>query len=510
MTLREKKEEKKMKVCDIVMKLENDFGKQPAKSRGMSYKDIATKWVNDMPRLVLLNSTMNPSSDGSLPIKLSTIKRSVFSHKVKNIRLVDWFNEHYPLWTEIKKGFSLQNGMKEYTTVEVGPTWLTTLEDMCPEFILESYRKSVEGINDFDDIQINLDNLIAYYKHTKTTYDNGQVNFFRYAFEALTIIKLAIAYDKFTTCSYTGEKTYFIPQHYEFSDFGRKYYKGNVRLQSCNEMVRHGALGQCYALDINASVYSYYLQKAKDYELSDEIIAVVCKIIDRKDEVRNKLANTLTNTNATQEQKIKLVKKALTAMGFGARVDNSRGAIKDIIYNKKDREAFLDHDIVKQLSVFYKTLTTEVIKSIDHKNNANYKAELRSNPKFLADKVRNHPSSPKYDATKLTTKFTSFKTSTYMSYLYQQEETRIIQAVMEGLETYGNKTLLWVHDGIYVKNKPDMQLINAVLKLEETTLTFSCEEVNRWDKDHKDDDWSTINQIKIENEIMNKKTLFTL
>ena len=86
-----------MKVCDIVMKLENDFGKQPAKSRGMSYKDIATKWVNDMPRLVLLNSTMNPSSDGSLPIKLSTIKRSVFSHKVKNIRLVDWFNEHYPL-----------------------------------------------------------------------------------------------------------------------------------------------------------------------------------------------------------------------------------------------------------------------------------------------------------------------------------------------------------------------------------------------------------------------------
>tara|TARA_R110002124_G_scaffold277181_1_gene448306 strand:+ start:595 stop:2154 length:1560 start_codon:yes stop_codon:yes gene_type:complete len=516
-------------INDIVKKLVGDFGVMPNKARGMSYEDYASKWVNDMPRLVILNSTMNPSSDGCLPIKLSTIKKKVFDHRITRngtkIVLVDWFNTNYPLWTEVKKGYSLPNGMREYTTIEGGPLWLSALEDMPSQFILDSYNKSVEDIDNFDDIAIDLDNLMAYYKHTKKTYDNGkgQVKFFRYAFEAITIIKLAEDYNKVTTCPLTGKKTHFIPQHYEFSEtFGRKYYQGNVRLQSCNEMVRHGALGHCYALDIDASVYAYYLNKAAEYKLPDDITKVVRNIIDNKDIVRSDLATCLTNTNATHAEKIKLIKKALTAMGFGARVDNAYGAIKDIIYDKTDRIAFVNHDTVKKLSVFYKALTAKVMTDMDNDTD-----KPRDNRKFLTACVRNNPSRPDYDASKpfnktynnpernydankKTTYYDTFKTSTYMASLYQKEETRIMIEVIDGLEIYGNETLLWVHDGIYVKNKPDMQLIEAVLYNQETKLTFSCEEINTWSNTHKNDTSKRINEIKEEDAMMGKRTLFTV
>ena len=38
-----------------------------------------------------------------------------------------------------------------------------------------------------------------------------------------------------------------------------------------------------------------------------------------------------------------------------------------------------------------------------------------------------------------------------MAYMYQQEETLIMQKIMTALKQHGNETLLWVHDGIYLK-----------------------------------------------------------
>jgi hypothetical protein len=489
MNIREKREEK-MKVNDIVMKMEVDFGRESNMSRGMSYEDYANKWVNDMSKVVI-EHTVETDNDANMSIQLHKIKQSEFHYRIKGARIFNWFHANYPLWIEVSKGFKdAKTGKSSYTKIEGGPLWLDILEnEMSPEFILQSYNKSVDHITTHDEIAIDLDNLIAYFNHTKKTYDNGhgQSKFFRYAFEALTIIKLAKGYNKVSTCPYTGKETHYIPQHYEFSSFGRKYYKGNVRLQSYNEMVRHASLGECYALDINASVYAYYRDLAKSKGIDPKITAVINVIVEEKDVTRELLADTLTNTKATQEEKIKIVKKALTAMGFGARIDNDRGVTKDIIFDKDDRKAFLSHEIVKDLNVFYQTLSASIRASLDLKKNAAEHARLKAMPSLVTHVVLNHKLSDKYDPEKPTTEFDRFKMPSVMAYMYQQEETLIMQTVMNALKQYGNETLLWVHDGIYVKKRADMQLINHVLK-DLSTLTFSCQEVIEWSRHHKDDE----------------------
>lgn len=479
-----------MKVNDIVMKMEVYFGDESNMSRGMSYEDYACKWVNHMSKVVI-EHTVETDNDANMSIQLHKIKQSEFHYRIKGARIFNWFHANYPLWIEVSKGFKdAKTGKSSYTKIEGGPMWLDILEnEMSPDFILQSYNKSVADITNHDEIAIDLDNLIAYFNHTKKTYDNGhgQSKFFRYAFEAMTIIKLAKGYNKVISCPYTGKETHYIPQHYEFSSFGRKYYKGNVRLQSYNEMVRHASLGECYALDINASVYAYYRDLAKSKGIDPKITAVINVIVEEKDATRELLANTLTNTNATQKEKIKIVKKALTAMGFGARIDNDHGVTKDIIFDKDDRKAFLSHEIVKDLNVFYQTLSASIRTSLDLKENAELKAHLKAMPSLVSHVVLNHKLSAKYKADKATTEFDRFKMPSVMAYMYQQEETLIMQKIMTALKQHGNETLLWVHDGIYLKKNADMQLINHVIK-GLSTLTFSCEEVNRWDKDHKDDD----------------------
>jgi hypothetical protein len=499
-----------MKKEDIIKKLVSDFGLMPAKAKGASYEQMADIWINEIPKQVVLYST-EANNDGMLSIKLSKLKKEQFGYTNKSGRLNKWFIDNFPLWNELSKGYSCKSGKKEYTKIAGGQIWLDVLEDLDASMILDIYNKSVKDVIEYDEIEIDLDNIIAYYKHTKKSYDNGngESKFFRYTYEALFIMKLAVAYNKIVKCSSTGKTKHLIPQHYEFSSFGRKYYQGSIRLQACNEMVRHGALGECYALDINASVYAYYQNVAeRDYNIDKDIIAVVRTIVSSKDSIRDLLADKLTNTKATKNEKIKLVKTALTALGFGARIDNERGVMKNIIFDLEDRRAFLSDPIIKDLTLFYKSLTSAIIDLTNSDAGKELKADLKAMPQLITHVIRNNPLKDNYDPDEPTVEFDRLKMTAVMAYFYQQEETRIMKHIISALKADGNDTLLWVHDGIYIKNKPDMKLIENVTKTIGTTLTFSCEEVSLWDLTHKNEDIAKKKQIKAENQMMKKQSLF--
>lgn len=462
-----------MNVDDIVKKLVNDFGHEKKKSvKGLSYLGLAEKWVYHMPKEVIKYSTQVDKND-HMHIRLSALKKEQFSHKIGTARVSGWFIKNFPLWVELKKGNNMQNILTQITAT---PAYLAVVEEMDSNEILESYNVSIKNAEEFDEnddadkcsgydeLQIDVKNLSNYYETTKTAYENGKngKGMIRHLFDALNILHLANAYDKSITCPLTGKKTQLIPQHYAISSFGRKYYRGNVRLQSCGEVVRRAALGKCTSIDINASVFAYYKTLAIDYDIPRKKAAVLSMIVDQKDYVRQTLADTLLNTNGSNEFKIKIVKTALTSIGFGANINSNYSKTSDVIYNEEDRLRFLAHPIVVELLEVYALITEAVKNTLNKEDHEEDKAYLKSIPN-MTDKVNR------------------IKMKSVMAYLYQQEETRIMKKVIEALETEtNNEVLLWVHDGIYVKNKPDMGLLSGVLTECNSLMKFDLEKNNKW------------------------------
>ena len=461
-----------MNVDDIVKKLISDFGPEKIKSRGLSYLGLAEKWVYDIPKEVIKYSTQ-VDKDDRMHIRLSALKKEQIKDTLNGKRVSGWFIKNFPWWVELKKGNNMQNILTQITAT---PSYLAVLEEMDSDEILDSYNKSIKNAEEFDEhddadkcsgydeLQIDVKNLSNYYETTKTAYENGKngKGMIRHLFDALNILHLANAYDKSITCPLTGKKTQLIPQHYAISSFGRKYYRGNVRLQSCGEVVRRAALGKCTSIDINASVFAYYKTLAIDFGIPLHKASVLTMIVDQKDYVRQTLADTLINIPGDNEYKIKIVKTALTSIGFGANINSNYSKTSNVIYNEEDRLRFLEHPIVVELLEVYALITAHVKKTINEKGNETTKAYLKSIPN-------------------LTDKSNRIKMKSVMAYMYQQEETRIMKKVITALETEtNNEVLLWVHDGIYVKNKPDMGLLSGVLTECNSLMKFDLEKNNKW------------------------------
>jgi len=133
------------------------------------------------------------------------------------------------------------------------------------------------------------------------------------------------------------------------SEYGRFYYRG-VSIHTTSKELRRAALGDHLEYDVEASCYAVKLMIAKDIYEEQGLewhgaFTYTKDYLDLKGPRRKQLAKHITS----YPEPMKLVKEAITAVGFGARLYDSSwtdgdsrkyGALSSIIMNVHDRERF--------------------------------------------------------------------------------------------------------------------------------------------------------------------------
>jgi len=357
----------------------------------------------------------------------------------------DWLHANFPLITVIKKGNSIQ---KMNSIVESKLELDILLASNNNNYVIsEVYR----DLNDDTKVhyakidQRNLKNYIAATtagNHTnKTVTENLKM--------ARLIQMIAEATDG------------VLPQIVNVSNFGRTYYRG-PNLQSVSKTVRHAALGPCFAVDVNSSVFNW---KYSCVPFQKQLIRTR-ELIQDKTRVRKQLANLLFGNS--EEWTIKTVKQIITAIGFGARGNTGPGrwqdasgvwqdsAIKKIIRSEAVRQRFFSDPWVKAFLAEQKLMDDHIF------------AEMREgvkeaglNPVELG----------------ITTDSGRISRSKTIAFGYQQSEASVMRKILEHSNA---EQLLQVHDAYYFKTKPDVASMGWILQKEWPLATLSFEKIEPW------------------------------
>lgn len=233
------------------------------------------------------------------------------------------------------------------------------------------------------------------------------------------------------------------------SDFGRFYLTGQMNLQAMPKIVRHAALGNCYLVDIQAATYQWRLSWAQALEPNLNFNMTKELVRDRKS-FRERLAKRIGINVDT-------VKELITSVGFGATLDSQpwptgQGtyqlpAIRDILSKERqDVDAIID----KLTEDYEFTLfLDEQIKISDIIVDAYRELSLISDSHKIPDFVKS--------------KNGRLLPNRLLAYLYQQEERRWLQQLIDYLEANGHEILLTVHDAVYVRSKPNMANLQSVI-----------------------------------------------
>jgi hypothetical protein len=256
------------------------------------------------------------------------------------------------------------------------------------------------------------------------------------------------------------------------SAFGRRYYRG-PNLQNCPKIVRHAALGACHEYDIESSVFAWKLSWFKNICAEQgEIIArpATLEYLDHKSALRRRLAQTVFDTDA--EWAVKIIKELITAIGFGAparsenyRVENhfQKPALATIITTKaRLKKALADpwlKEFIKEQSEMNQVIV-EFLRMFGHEQT------WRTIPELLDKANRLRPNS-------------------VVAYLYQQQESKILDWVEEQCES--SEVLLTVHDCIYTRKPVNLLELRAGLKEFGEFYTVGHEHHTAWLwEDHND------------------------
>jgi hypothetical protein len=350
------------------------------------------------------------------------------------------YNEFYPLYpffAVTKTGSNITG--KNSEVVVINQQLIDLLIDTADhEELVTLYYGDLtdERIDQLEWIDINSQSLNNYIKSTTEKLKKiDQVNEKEYYLKLLRSLRQA-KYIKIITDFFGNDQ---FPLRKKVSPYGRTYYEG-LNLHNCHKEVRNAALGDNYQYDLEAAVYAIKLMliddiyKEKGLSLDGHYIYTK-EYLDQKSHIRNRLAEHIR----AYPDGLKLVKEALTAMGFGARISGGAWlegttvqypAINSIIMNQDDRERFINDPWVVEFYKEQKQLTKEIVKYYKEKSG------------WCEAHLTNLPRS--------TNRRGKFRDTAIMSYLFQQVETLIMDKITKNIDS--DDILLRVHDCIITKD----------------------------------------------------------
>jgi hypothetical protein len=251
----------------------------------------------------------------------------------------------------------------------------------------------------------------------------------------------------------------------KLSPFGREYSVG-PNLQSVSKIVRHAALGKCHELDLKSAVFAWRLVEFFKIcrKLTPEVMdpeklpmSYTREYLARRDHVRQRLSREVFGDDS--EFHVKLIKSAMTALGFGAKLrgggtfKSADGlwtvtAIADVIRNSEARDKFITNEWVIEFVNEQNVITAAIV---DHTTNDRVMlADLKSCPA----------------AGDLFDSQGRLKPNTLISYLYQHAETNIRHRMIQEFNLRDKEPLLSVHDCVYTRHKPDVGDLGYIINEE--------------------------------------------
>lgn len=235
-------------------------------------------------------------------------------------------------------------------------------------------------------------------------------------------------------------------QRQKKSPFGRTYYEG-VSVQNVNKELRRAMLGDCVEYDINCSVVAWKLGFAQEFlsahqstqSVRQAFKSSVCYVEDKRD-----FLVTIARYVFTGEEELSgefclgLVKQAITALGFGARLTSqgwrdssgewTNPALVNILKKKAWRTIFFNHWLVQQFVAEQNAL--------DH-----YLFEcVKTHFPFVLQRPHVQTASGRPSRAKV------------LALLYQTGETQVMNIVRRATAEMGFEPLACVHDAIFFRH----------------------------------------------------------
>jgi hypothetical protein len=244
---------------------------------------------------------------------------------------------------------------------------------------------------------------------------------------------------------------YFL-QRKKPSKFGRVYYSGNS-VQSVSKDLRAAMLGDSFELDLRSSVIAFKLgfaklcAEAKFPEVDHRRLFSASRwyVNDRKDFITQLLEPVFgQGCELGYELQSELIKQALTAISFGARLnavgwrlmngDWKNPALKEIFQNPDWHQSFINSTEIKD-----------------------FIAEQQMLDDFFFDAVQTHaPEVLEYPFLKTGRGISKAK---LMAFIYQRNEMEMMNYVRQELTRIGKPAIASIHDAVVVKR----ELVNGQL-----------------------------------------------
>ena len=241
------------------------------------------------------------------------------------------------------------------------------------------------------------------------------------------------------------------PQRKKRSEFGRMYYSG-VSVQNVNKELRRAMLGDCWEYDISSSVITWKMTFAAEYVNENAPEATVDKhfrttlwyLHDKRDFMREVVSKVfLADTRVHVDQQTALMKQAITALSFGARLtrhgwktaggDWQKTALESILHNRDELKRFVK--------------CTEVRAFVSEQNCLD---------KYLHDAFKEVR--PDLIAKPMLRTAKHSSRSKVVAYFYQQCETQVMKIIYSYLEKCNKQVIAKIHDAFIVRNKLSAQL----------------------------------------------------
>ena len=375
--------------------------------------------------------------DNGLPLVKVVTKGSNITGKVSEVKLTPLVTVQNLLATQ-NLPFQNSNTAAAQVNDDMQNSRLL-FQQLYPEITTQSSEADVLEL--FDTVEIDQASLAHYLqwvstkatrlsRHTKNTYIN----------QTTQILRIA---------SFTGG---LYLQRKKPSFFGRNYYSA-ISVQSFNKQLRRAMLGDCYEYDISSSATAWKMGFAREIvslaykgqSVRQVFSATLLYLEDKKSCIQELLANVFSKRNkANEELQKSLLKLALNAIGFGARLGTqgwkdasgswTNPALVDILMNPTERDRFVNDYFVKKF-IDEQTVIDSYL----------YDYVKINSPQLLANSnlqiASGRPSKSKI-----------------IAYLYQHGETQVMDVVRQSAANQGKIPLANVHDAIFFRKRLSGQL----------------------------------------------------
>lgn len=505
-------------IDDIVDKMEQYVPQSKPKTGRppIPYKQIATEWLEQVPRLMNEYSWDHEEISNWKHLNIKKVREQFQYHSKKNgnrFRWFTWLHENYPLWKEIHKGNNMTGkvSLVEFTVDDYEAYSHKEFGSMFHEYIEQLADTNFNEYADeggeikFISQKYDIASLLNYIEDTESNLNNGR---YRNTSEKETMLQNVTTAYKILAISdpqQTEDVTYlndvvvtygYFPVAVRKSHFGREYHLG-LNLQNCHKLVRHAALGNCVSIDISTSVFAFYKWFYEDYMFEGEKVPYALDLmLENKNRFRETIANDIKEEGDYFEPLLKKVKSGITAIGFGARSGSYTVALNDIfsykskttgkpIVLKRQLDAFINHPHIKELSQMADKFKEEIRSW--YKNDPEFKTLVQE----VIEKA--------YDKKQQRVNY-----SRILAYFYQQAENSYRDKMIEiATNWHGGEIILQTHDGIYITGASEkidlaknmvyeLQKLNRHLKVEVDTInafnikvaTFDEKEAAKEIKEH--------------------------